>query len=134
RGSYTQLGYARMLLARKAPGDQARALGLLDRSLETARELGMKLLVEKAVALRLRAQGVERLSLETSIDAVASAVEREQPNLRPHAAPDGTVTILFTDIEGSTAMTERLGDTRAQDVLREHAAIIREQVRAHARF
>jgi len=44
------------------------------------------------------------------------------------------VTILFTDIEGSTAMTERLGDTRAQDVLREHAAIIREQVRAHAGF
>src|SRR5206468_1190921 len=51
-----------------------------------------------------------------------------------HAAPDGTVTILFTDIEGYTAMTERLGDLRAQEVLRAHNAIIREQVTAHGGF
>ena len=60
--------------------------------------------------------------------------QRERPNLAPHAAPDGTVTILFTDIEGYTAMTERLGDLRAQEVLRAHNAIIREQVTAHGGF
>jgi predicted component of type VI protein secretion system len=40
-------------------------------------------------------------------------------------SPHGTVTILFSDIEGSTVMTERLGDQRAQEVLHEHNAIIR---------
>ncbi len=61
-------------------------------------------------------------------------MEVERPNLQPHAAPDGTVTIMFTDIEGSTAMTERLGDRQAQEVLRIHNAIIREQVAAHQGF
>lgn len=51
-----------------------------------------------------------------------------------HAAPDGTVTILFSDIEGSTTMTERLGDIRAQEVLHAHNAIIRQQVAGHGGF
>ncbi len=72
--------------------------------------------------------------LHTSIDAVASAVESERPNLLHHTAPDGTVTILFTDIEGSTAMTERLGDQRWLELLRAHNAIVREQVAAHGGF
>ena len=33
-------------------------------------------------------------------------------------APQGFRTILFTDIEGSTAMTQRLGDEKAREVLR----------------
>ncbi len=41
---------------------------------------------------------------------------------------------MFTDVEGSTAMTERLGDQKAQDVLHVHNAIIREQVAAHQGF
>jgi class 3 adenylate cyclase len=47
------------------------------------------------------------------------------------AVPDATLTILFTDIEGFTAITQRLGDQRAQDVLRAHNAIVREQVASH---
>jgi putative ABC transport system ATP-binding protein len=46
----------------------------------------------------------------------------------------GTVTIMFSDIEGFTAMTERLGDQRAHQVLREHSAILREQIGAHGGF
>ena len=45
--------------------------------------------------------------------------------------PDGVVTIMFTDIEGSTPLAERLGDDRWMDVLRGHDAIVRAQVRAH---
>jgi len=52
----------------------------------------------------------------------------ERPNLQAHAAPDGTVSILFSDIENSTMMTERLGDLRAQEVLHEHNDLIRKQV------
>ena len=46
-------------------------------------------------------------------------------------APSGLVTILFTDIEGSTTLTQRLGDAKAQEVLRTHNAIVREALRAH---
>jgi class 3 adenylate cyclase len=40
-------------------------------------------------------------------------------------------TILFTDVEGSTALTERLGDARARELLREHEAITREALKEH---
>ena len=39
------------------------------------------------------------------------------PSPRPHASPDGTVTILLSDIEGSTAITDRLGDWRWLELL-----------------
>jgi class 3 adenylate cyclase len=48
----------------------------------------------------------------------------------PHAA-GGVCTILFTDVEGSTALTERLGDAKARAVLRNHERIVREALRAH---
>ena len=40
-------------------------------------------------------------------------------------------TILFTDVEGSTALTERLGDDKARELLREHERITREALTAH---
>jgi class 3 adenylate cyclase len=40
--------------------------------------------------------------------------------------PTGTVTFLFTDIEGSTALLQRLGDSRYADVLAEHRRLLRE--------
>ncbi len=50
------------------------------------------------------------------------------PDLRSHTAPDGTVTLLFSDIEGSTAMFDRLGDLRAQEVLHIHNDIFRQRL------
>jgi len=41
--------------------------------------------------------------------------------------PAGTVTFLFTDIEGSTRLLQELGD-RYADVVRDHRRIIREQL------
>ncbi|MBT3764694.1 MAG: adenylate/guanylate cyclase domain-containing protein, partial [Rhodospirillales bacterium] len=38
----------------------------------------------------------------------------------------GTVSVLFTDIAGSTAMTQDLGDAGAQEVVRAHNRIVRE--------
>jgi class 3 adenylate cyclase len=40
-------------------------------------------------------------------------------------------TILFTDLEGSTSLTQRLGDTRAMAVMRVHDQLIRESVQRH---
>jgi predicted ATPase/class 3 adenylate cyclase len=124
-------GLAAALLARGAAGDRERALDLLGRVLQTAQELGMRTLVEEALALRLDAQGLSGVDVRTSIDTMISAVESERPDVRRYAAPDGTVTILFSDIENSTLMTERLGDERWIEVLRAHNSVFREHVRAH---
>jgi predicted ATPase len=46
------------------------------------------------------------------------------------ALPSGTVTLLFTDIEGSTRLLEELGD-RYSDVLAEHRRLLRQAFQAH---
>jgi class 3 adenylate cyclase/pimeloyl-ACP methyl ester carboxylesterase len=43
----------------------------------------------------------------------------------------GLATILFTDVEGSTELTQRLGDAKAREALRAHERIVREALRAH---
>jgi class 3 adenylate cyclase len=47
------------------------------------------------------------------------------------APSDGTVTIMFSDIAGYSALNERLGDLAAHEVLRAHNAILREQLASH---
>jgi len=49
----------------------------------------------------------------------------------PAATSGGLVTVLFTDVEGSTALTDRLGDAVAREVMREHERITREALKAH---
>ena len=44
------------------------------------------------------------------------------------------MTLLFSDIEGSTPINERLGDQRWMELLREHNVLIRDQVRNHEGF
>jgi adenylate cyclase len=56
--------------------------------------------------------------------------EGEQAAAGP--APSGLVTILFTDMEGSTTLTQRLGDAKAQELLRTHNTIVRDALKAHS--
>jgi class 3 adenylate cyclase len=128
--------FARMLLLRAGPGDRARALELLNRALERAQALGMKPLLEQALAAKLEAQGVTSGShdQQLSIDVVAYQVDRKRPDLSATAAPDGTVTLMFSDMEGFTRMTERLGDLSAREVIRNHNRIVREQLAAHGGY
>jgi class 3 adenylate cyclase len=51
--------------------------------------------------------------------------------LASKAAPDGTVTILFSDIVGYTELTEKVGDLRAHERLTVHNEILRKQLVAH---
>src|SRR5215210_5294633 len=46
------------------------------------------------------------------------------------ALPSGTVTFLFTDIEGSTRLLSELGDSYA-DVLAEHRRVLRDAFARH---
>jgi class 3 adenylate cyclase len=73
------------------------------------------------------------------MEAVAQAIDeflggcQPAPSGAERATPEAGAfrTILFTDIEGSTAMTQRLGDAQAREVMREHEQITREVLKAH---
>jgi class 3 adenylate cyclase len=124
----TRVDLAEVLLARDGRGDRERALELAGQAITPSREMGARWIVERALALRLEAQGLAGVDVTTSIDDVVAELETEQPDLRAHAAPDGTVAILFSDIEDSTIITERLGDERWLEVLREHNSVFRDLI------
>jgi class 3 adenylate cyclase len=68
------------------------------------------------------------------MESIARDVGRNRPDLSGAAAPNGTVTVLFTDIEGSTRLTEDLGDRAWMEVLRKHKEIVREELALHSGF
>ncbi|MBA2283520.1 MAG: adenylate/guanylate cyclase domain-containing protein [Acidimicrobiia bacterium] len=51
--------------------------------------------------------------------------------VRPLAAQGGLLTVVCTDIVGSTRISDRLGDQRWRGVLQAHNALVREQVARH---
>ncbi len=57
--------------------------------------------------------------------------EREGEHARPPRVIFGLHIILFTDMEGSTSLPQRVGDAKAQEVLRTHNRIVREALQAH---
>jgi class 3 adenylate cyclase len=71
------------------------------------------------------------------VDGVVSAIDEflgdgEEASAPTDAPEIGAFrTILFTDVEGSTAFTERLGDAKARELLREHERITREALKVH---
>jgi class 3 adenylate cyclase/tetratricopeptide (TPR) repeat protein len=121
--------------ARLQSGDRTGAQEKLGQALEVYRRAGAgSPWIERVVADKLAIQGVGGASVTASIDLVAAAVSLERPDLSAHASPEGTVTILFSDIEGSTAANERLGDRRWLEVLRAHNRIVRREVAAQRGF
>ena len=130
--SWAAYDCARIRLERNAPGDRQRARALIDDALGHARTLGMKPLIERLLTLKLQDQGIGTTGdIYTSIVAVSDTVQRDRPDLTLHAAPDGTVTLLFSDIENSTALNEQMGDAKWMALLRAHNAVIDAQVDAH---
>jgi putative ABC transport system ATP-binding protein len=85
---------------------------------------------------RLNAERQLTIVLVTHSGLAASQAQRtiELQDGRIVREARGTITIMFTDIVGFSAMTERLGDSRVQDVLHTHTAIVREQIAAHGGF
>jgi class 3 adenylate cyclase/DNA polymerase III delta prime subunit len=122
---------AEVLLERGAEGDPDRALQLVNQGLDAARDMGSAYFVERALTLKLEVQGIDASHTRRSIYSVARSVQSKRPDFQRHAAADGTVTLMFSDMEGFTAMTERLGDATAHQVIQAHNRILREQVKAH---
>ncbi len=84
-------------------------------------------------SLTVRSYGLpERLAPDqlsaTSIDIVAASFA-ELPV--PLVAEHGTTTIVFSDIESSTAMADRLGDAAWFELLERHNSIVRRQLALH---
>ena len=115
-------------------GKRAEALQLLDRAAALFQQHGARLYLDRVITRKLELQGISSSDIHTSIDRVTASVQRERPEISVHPAPDGTITIMFSDIEGSTQLTERLGDKAWMKVLREHNAIVRKQIKAHGGF
>ena len=65
----------------------------------------------------------------TSIDRVAALATVEPALPIEHEHRNGTITIVFSDIEGSTERVGRMGDVDWVDLLAVHNGIIRTQVR-----
>ncbi|HUQ39402.1 MAG TPA: adenylate/guanylate cyclase domain-containing protein [Acidimicrobiales bacterium] len=74
------------------------------------------------------------MHLTTAVDLLAQAVVVERSEVRVAAAPDGTVTLLFTDIEGSTERNRTLGDREWMAILRRHHDLIRRAVADHGGY
>jgi class 3 adenylate cyclase len=69
--------------------------------------------------------------LTKSVDEIAEAVNETRPDLSSTSAPDGTVTIAFTDIEDSLRLNAFLGDRRWLDVLRAHNEVVKRTTEQH---
>jgi class 3 adenylate cyclase len=85
-------------------------------------------------AQRLIERVTARLRTQSTIDRMLSWVEAERPDLERASAPDGTVTLLFSDIEGSTDLNRELGDERWLRLLSAHNALVRAQIREHGGY
>ena len=81
------------------------------------------------VGTELAKQGLAPV-LAGSLRRLAEMAEADRPAIKRAIADDGTVTLMFSDIEDSTSLNERLGDEDWLELLREHDGIVRRHVRA----
>lgn len=81
-------------------------------------------------AVRLRDQGVGGM-LASSLDDLTHWASDDRAEISRIAAPDGTVTIVFSDIEDSTALNEQLGDAAWVRLLSVHDKLVRTCVERH---
>jgi class 3 adenylate cyclase len=65
---------------------------------------------------------------------VASSVDARRPDMSNAVNTEGEVTLMFSDMASYTAMTERLGDHAALQVVQVHNEIVRRECQAFGGF
>ena len=90
---------------------------------------GARLIPLEGTAHNPWAEDMDRV-LEAIGDFLGEAIEPKRATATSERR-EAPVTILFTDMEGSTPLTQRLGDEGAQEVVRAHNAIVRRALREH---
>jgi class 3 adenylate cyclase len=98
---------------------------------ENGREMAMLIPHARLVPLEGSNHVPTHGDTESILRPLIDFLDEDKPRTAPvdQAAQGAPVTILFTDIEGSTSMTQRLGDAAAQELLRAHNDIVRGALR-----
>lgn len=78
-------------------------------------------------ASRVREQGITGL-IQSTIEELTTWATEERAEIVHMAAPDGTVTIFFSDIENSTQLNARMGDRTWVKVLEAHDQVLRGRI------
>lgn len=68
---------------------------------------------------------------DLALHAIKDHFRDGQPSSEPTELRTPVVTLLFTDLESSTALTQRLGDGKAQDLLHGHNDAVRGALTTH---
>ena len=145
--AHTEYQLAALMLMRNSPEDVGRIAELIASARHAAQAMGivrLRRLLESNTAFedfehsrRNSVSMINDTGAATENAANAAGTEAltalSEASLRDGAylAPDGVVTILFSDMADSSLMFERMGDLRAQAIVRLHNEIIREQVALH---
>jgi DNA-binding NarL/FixJ family response regulator len=127
--------------------DGVEATRLVRAARPAAKVLVLSSFVDERVIPALRAGADGYLTKDVGAEQLADAiraVHQGEPVFCPEAVrrvtrelvhessrPTGTVTVLFTDIEGSTHVLEQEGEERARELFREHDALVRGLVDVH---
>ncbi len=81
-------------------------------------------IVQWHTSLPVSNEDVLGVTMTTSLDDLLVAVQGDDV---PAASHDGSATIVFTDVEGSTALMESLGEGRWLELLEWHDDVVRRQ-------
>jgi class 3 adenylate cyclase len=96
--------------------------------IDTAQDIASRIPDARLVVL----EGTWRdFKIETALTAIDEFLNEGEESEESALAAGDVHTILFTDVEGSTALTQRLGDAKARELLREHERTVREALKSH---
>jgi class 3 adenylate cyclase len=85
---------------------------------------GMWKIVHSHISVGAKNEETIGIAMTTTIEDLVAAVQEEHPDLTNSTASDGTVSIAFSDIEGSTDLAVRLGDHKWLELLRWHDDVV----------
>jgi class 3 adenylate cyclase len=100
------------------------------RTLQAAQAAGLAMKTVVETASRMREQGVRGMLL-SSIDDLAAWAMEDRNEIARIAAPDGTVTVMFSDIENSTSVNSEIGDKQWVKLLEAHDRLVHTYVDKH---
>src|SRR3954470_23859498 len=122
-----------VIVLRRRLNQRDEELANLQRRLDTRANLisggreAVKSVWQTANILRKEGFGA---AVRSSIEDLADWAEVERPDLA-RLSPSGRVAILFSDIEASTALNERIGDRAWVRLIGRHDKMIRRYVKTH---
>jgi len=117
-----------LLTRARREADELRSRVDTRQQLITGGREAVKTMWETASLIRKQGFGA---AVRSSIEELADWAEVERPDLA-RLTRDGNVVILFSDIEESTALNERMGDRAWVRLLERHDKLVRELVDEHS--